>query len=231
MNPIDRIENFFGIPESWAKVYFYLLQNGSGTIGSFQKQLNINRQQIYNILDYLVAEGFVVITSNSKRGNIYKANMPNEVVNTYIHKLEVYLQKKREDKDAFLDELFQIMLQENSPSLYDHSFQGKIISRDEIAYKLNELINDTIHNFKVAIKDFNMGLMYHIHPAIKQALERTTTTVKLLLDNSFMNKDLNKRFFNNSWFPESSVQEWLESERLQIRTTNLITQNYIKYEK
>ena len=211
MNPINRIEDFFGIPESWAKVYFYLLQNGSGTIGSFQKQLNINRQQVYNILDHLVAEGFVVITSNSKRGNIYQANLPTTVVNNYIHKLEVFLQKKVEDKDIFLTELLHNMLQKNSPNLDDHSFQGKIIARDEIAYKLTELINDTIHNFKVAVKDFNMGLMYHIHPAIKQALERKTTTVKLLLDSSFIDKNLQKRFFNNSWFPESSVEEWLES--------------------
>ena len=86
MNPINRIEDFFGIPESWAKVYFYLLQNGSGTIGSFQKQPNINRQQVYNILDHLVAEGFVVITRNSKRGNIYQANLPTTVVNNYKQK-------------------------------------------------------------------------------------------------------------------------------------------------
>ena len=67
MSASEAIAEFFDIPESWAIVYYQLLKSGSGTIGQviLAGKIDLNRQQVYNILDKLVAMDLVTIISQS----------------------------------------------------------------------------------------------------------------------------------------------------------------------
>jgi sugar-specific transcriptional regulator TrmB len=110
------------------------------------------------------------------------------------------------------------------------SFQGNIIPRETIAENLANLIQDTLHTFKIAVKDFHLNLMSHIHPAIKQALDRKTTTVQLLLDKVSFEPRMMNHMMDGTWFPKSEVVEWLRDERVQIKVASEVKQNLFLFD-
>ena len=129
----ELIADYFEIPVIWAKIYFQLLKIGSGTISKIlTKDLNVNRQQLYNILDKLVALELVTIISQSKRGNIYLANSIETTANTYTHKLETNLSKKLKFKDQFINDVNYFLHEANSPGLSNVFFQGNVIPRNKL---------------------------------------------------------------------------------------------------
>lgn len=231
-SPYELIADFFDIPESWAIVYYQLLKSGSGTIGQviLGGKVDLNRQQVYNILDKLVAMDLVTITSQSKRGNIYMANTPETATKTYVHKLDINLTKKKEKQNQFITELNHYLRMDDSPSAQEMSFQGQVIPKDMLADTFNELIDETIRTFKIAVKDFSMGMMSHIQPAILKAFERESTSVQLLFEKTLQVEKLKSRLMNGSWFNSNSVQNWLQNGRLKIRFTQHLNQNFFLFD-
>lgn len=231
-SPYELIADFFDIPESWAIVYYQLLKSGSGTIGQviLGGKVDLNRQQVYNILDKLVAMDLVTITSQSKRGNIYMANTPETATKTYVHKLDINLTKKKEKQNQFITELNHYLRMDDSPSAQEMSFQGQVIPKDMLADTFNELIDETIRTFKIAVKDFSMGMMSHIQPAILKAFERESTSVQLLFEKTPQVEKLKSRLTNGSWFNSNSVQNWLQNGRLKIRFTQHLNQNFFLFD-
>ena len=227
--PTELIAEFFDIPDSWALVYYQLLKSGSGTIGQviLSGKVDLNRQQVYNILDKLVAMDLVTIISQSKRGNVYMANTPETA---YLHKLDINLTKKKEKQDQFITDINHFLTLDDSPSIQEMSFQGQVIPKDMLADTFTDLIDQTIRTFKIAVKDFSMGLMGHIQPAIKKALERESTVIHLLFEKSDQSEKLKSRFLNNSWFKSELVQNWFQSGRLKIRFTSQLNQNFFLFD-
>ena len=197
-SPTELISEFFDIPESWAIVYYQLLKSGSGTIGQviLTGKVDLNRQQVYNILDKLVAMDLVTIISQSKRGNVYMANTPED----------------------------------DSPSIQEMSFQGQVIPKDMLADTFNDLIDQTIRTFKIAVKDFSMGMMRHIQPAIQKAFERESTVVHLLFEKTNLSEKFKARLTDGSFFKNELVQNWLQSGRLKIRFTEHLNQNFFLFD-
>jgi sugar-specific transcriptional regulator TrmB len=231
-SPIELLADFFDIPEAYAKVYYQLLKTGSGTIGQVilpGKDLDINRQQIYNILDKLVAMDFVAIISQSKRGNIYMANTPETIAKNFLHKLEINLTKKKEKKEQFIKEINIFLTIDESPSVID-TFQGQIIPKDLMAETFTDLIDQTIRTFKIAVKDFSMGLMNHLQPTIKKALDRDTTVIHLLFEKTVQTEKLGSRIMDGSLFPPGEVKELLQTGRLKISFTNHLNQNFFLFD-
>jgi len=231
-SPYELIADFFDIPESWAIVYYQLLKSGSGTIGQviLSGKVDLNRQQVYNILDKLVAMDLVTITSQSKRGNIYMANTPETASKTYIHKLDINLVKKKEKHIQFITEINHFLRLDDSPTAQEMSFQGQVIPKDMLAETFNELIDETIRTFKIAVKDFSMGLMNHIQPAIQKAFERESTTVHLLFEKTKISESMKNRFLNGSWFASDLIKNWLQNGRLKIRVTEHLNQNFFLFD-
>lgn len=231
-SPYELIADFFDIPESWAIVYYQLLKSGSGTIGQviLSGKVDLNRQQVYNILDKLVAMDLVTITSQSKRGNIYMANTPETATKTFVHKLDINLTKKKEKQDQFIAEINNILHSDDSPTAHEMSFQGQVIPKDMLAETFNELIDETIRSFKIAVKDFSMGMMSHIQPAILKAFERESTSVQLLFEHSPKLDAIKSRLMNGSWFNSDSVRNWLQNGRLKIRFTQHLNQNFFLFD-
>ena len=231
-NPSEMIADYFEIPVSWAKVYYQLLKAGSGTIGQVisPPELDINRQQVYNILDKLLALDLVTIISQSKRGNVYMANSLETVTKNYIHKLENSLLKKQENQSNFVSELTKLLKLEDSPSIHDTSFQGQIIPKDNLAETITELIDQTIRTFKIAIKDVSMGIMQNIQPAVKKALDRESTVIHLLFDKKIRTEQIQKRFMDGSWFNTEQVMGWIKNGRLQIRFSDHLNQNFFLFD-
>ncbi len=230
--PTELIAEFFDIPDTWALVYYQLLKSGSGTIGQviLSGKVDLNRQQVYNILDKLVAMDLVTIISQSKRGNVYMANTPETASKTYIHKLDINLTKKKEKQDQFITDINHFLTLDDSPSIQEMSFQGQVIPKDMLADTFTDLIDQTIRTFKIAVKDFSMGMMSHIQPAIKKAFERESTVIQLLFEQSEQAEKLKSRFLNGSWFKSELVQNWLQSGRLKIRFTSQLNQNFFLFD-
>ena len=231
-SPYELIADFFDIPESWAIVYYQLLKSGSGTIGQviLSGKVDLNRQQVYNILDKLIAMDLVTITSQSKRGNIYMANTPETASKTYIHKLDISLTKKKEKQDQFITEVNHFLRLDDSPSAQEMSFQGQVIPKDMLAETFNELIDQTIRTFKIAVKDFSMGMMSHIQPAIQKAFDRESTVIHLLFEKSNQFDKLKTRLTDGSWFNSDLVKTWFQSGRLKIRFTHQLNQNFFLFD-
>ena len=230
MDPISIIQEYFEIPEIWARVYWQLLLTGPGTIGSFHSNLNMNRQQVYNILDKLIREEFVVTVRNSKRGNIYKSNPPNQIIDRFLHNLELKVHNKDLGQERVLAYLQEALIKNRSPEAVDQSFQGTIIPRERTAAILSDLIVETLRSFKIAVKDYHLGLMNHIYPAITQTLSRKSTSVQLLLDQNFLNPGFQSHLMDGSWFPQEGVRSWMKEGRVQIRLTQMLTQNFFIFD-
>ncbi len=228
----ELISEFFDIPESWAVVYYQLLKSGSGTIGQviLAGKIDLNRQQVYNILDKLVAMDLVAIISQSKRGNVYMANTPETATQTFLHKLEINLTKKKEKQGQFITEINHFLTLDDSPSMAEMSFQGQVIPKDMLADTFTDLIDQTIRTFKIAVKDFSMGMMRHIQPAIQKAFERESTVVHLLFEKNEQTEQLKARFINGSFFNTELVKNWLQSGRLKIRFTKHLNQNFFLFD-
>ena len=231
-SPTELISEFFDIPESWAIVYYQLLKSGSGTIGQviLTGKVDLNRQQVYNILDKLVAMDLVTIISQSKRGNVYMANTPETATKTYLHKLDISLTKKKEKQDQFITDINHFLTLDDSPSIQEMSFQGQVIPKDMLADTFTDLIDQTIRTFKIAVKDFSMGMMRHIQPAIQKAFERESTVVHLLFEKTNLSETFKSRLTDGSFFKNELVQNWLQSGRLKIRFTKHLNQNFFLFD-
>lgn len=231
-SPTEQIADFFDIPESWAIVYYQLLKSGSGTIGQviLNGSVDLNRQQVYNILDKLVAMDLVAIISQSKRGNVYMANTPETASKNYVHKLDINLTKKKEKQDQFITEINHFLTLDDSPSIQEMSFQGQVIPKDMLADTFTDLIDQTIRTFKVAVKDYSMGMMSHLRPAIQKALERESTVIHLLFEKSNNSDKIQSRVVDGSWFKNEQVFNWLKSGRLKIKFTQQLNQNFFLFD-
>ena len=231
-SPIELIADFFDIPESWAVVYYQLLKSGSGTIGQviLSGKVDLNRQQVYNILDKLVAMDLVTIISQSKRGNVYMANTPETATKTYVHKLDINLTKKKEKQDQFITDINHFLTLEDSPTMQEMSFQGQVIPKDMLADTFTDLIDQTIRTFKVAVRDYSLGMMGHLQPAIQKALERESTIIHLLFEKSNNSDKIQSRVMDGSWFKNEQVKNWLQSGRLKIRFTHQLNQNFFLFD-
>ena len=230
MDPVSLIKDFFEISESWAQVYYQLLLKGPGSIKKFKTNLNFNRQQIYNILDRLVDLNFVVIISQSKRGNVYQAILPENLLKSYLHRLEVHLQKKKESSDEFLIELNRIFFRFWKNNGQEPIFHGKVIPREKIGITLKNLINSTLNSFKIVVRDLNQGLMAEIQPTIIKAMQRKTITIQLLICQESFNPSILKRFLDGTWFSSKVVADWIKNERLMIKLSPYIKQNYFLFD-
>lgn len=231
-SPTELIADFFDIPESWAIVYYQLLKSGSGTIGQviLSGKVDLNRQQVYNILDKLVAMDLVTIISQSKRGNVYMANTPETATKTFVHKLDITLTKKKEKQDQFVTDINHFLTLEDSPTMQEMSFQGQVIPKDMLAETFTDLIEQTIRTFKVAVRDYSMGMMAHLQPTIQKALERESTVIHLLFEKSKQSDMVQSRLMDGSWFKNEMVKGWLKSGRLKIRFTNQLNQNFFLFD-
>ncbi|OLS23343.1 MAG: hypothetical protein HeimC3_25070 [Candidatus Heimdallarchaeota archaeon LC_3] len=230
MEPIEILKNYFDIPEEWALVYYQLWQQGPSPIGEFYKKTGFTRQKVYTLLDKLVKDKFVSVVQFSNKGNIYKCVLPDDLVSSFIHQQELRLEGKRDEKEKFLKEIFQFSPENNKEiSIYKH-LQIDIISGDNAGELLSSLIDETLYSFKLAIHDVGMGLMSKIQPAVLRAFERKTTNVSMLLSkNSFVGR-MREKMFTGQFFPQNTVHHWVTSNRLKIKLSEEMHQNFLLFD-
>lgn len=230
MTIVSTIAEFFDIPSAWADVYYALLVHGPCQIKTIQVNVEHNRQQIYNILDGLVGLSFVFITSQSRRGNVYEAKPPDKVAKEFLHKKELQLRQKKEQVEEVVVLVMDAVAEQRQSSLPESSFYGQVIPPDKIALMLQSHIKETVTSFKVAVKDFGLGLMNELGLAIKEAMERKSTKVHLLYADQPEDSMVGHRFMDGTFFPQTKVMEWLREGRIHVRTTSNLKQTYFLFD-
>ncbi|OLS27055.1 MAG: hypothetical protein HeimC3_05220 [Candidatus Heimdallarchaeota archaeon LC_3] len=230
MEPLSLITDFFDIPKTWAQVYYQLLIHGPGTIGNFLENTNLSRQHTYNVLDKLVDEGFVIVISQSKRGNLYKSVPIEQLSKEYIHRLDVKLSKKNERIDLFISELNHLTNTHSNQLSKVSTFYGKILTPEKIENALKVLFEDTLSSFKLAIRDLNTDIMTKTRSTIFKIMNQNNIKVDILFQEEIYNKYISLKITDGSWFPTESIKDWLNDERLSIKLTKSVIQNYIIFD-
>jgi sugar-specific transcriptional regulator TrmB len=230
MEPIKLLTEYFDIPQEWALVYYYLWQQGSGPIGEFYKPTGFTRQKVYTLLDKLVKNRFVSVVEYSNKGNVYKCILPEDLVNIQLHKLELRIEEKREEKENFLNQISKYSPEQGPNQSIYKQLQVDIISGDDSGELLSSLIDETLYSFKLAIHDVGMGLMSQIQPAVMRVFERSSTTVTMLLSKKNFSEGMKERMFAGQFFPAKLVKEWINTGRLNIRLSEETFQNYLLFD-
>jgi sugar-specific transcriptional regulator TrmB len=230
MKTLTLLSEFFDIPKVWAQVYYQLLIHGPGTIGTFLEHTNLSRQHTYNVLDKLVDEGFVIVISQSKRGNLYKSVPIEQLAKEHIHKLDVKLSKKKQRIDLFISELNHLIDTHLNQFSKDSTFYGKILGPEKIESTLKVLIEDTLSSFKLAIRDLNTDIMTKTRSTIFKIMNQNNVKVDILFQGDIYNKYISHKIADGSWFPTESIEDWLKDERLTIKLTKSVIQNYIIFD-
>ena len=82
----------FGLSEYEARMYFVLLTLGEAKVTALTKRAYVPQSKGYDVLDRLVAKGFVEL-SNAERPKKYRAKTLQKIVSNAISKQERFMKK------------------------------------------------------------------------------------------------------------------------------------------
>lgn len=183
-----------GLSGNEADIYLALLELGPSLVNKIVKKTNINRTNIYDRLNRLIARGLVAYIIKNNRKYFYAAE-PKRLLR-YLEEKEEVIKKEKETIETILPELEKLrpVPEEETVEVYEGKEGLKTILEDVIRTKQNVLTYGSEGNFSKILK-------FYFKHYLKR-LEKTGIKMKVIFNYDDTKEPFKWKFADVRYIPK-----------------------------